>query len=594
MVERLARTDDERENAVQIAKQITRRDPQRSISRGPLPVPGRNSNIPNPSPSKRRLLRHLPRLHDLRRAIRCASRGSRRSPGPSPRRCRPAPPPTAGATPRAFRAPRRSPRPCTDRAAWSVSRARAMIGRSGKSLRDAAAPAAGSAPDRPSSAPAHRRSPSSSFSTMLRRAPRRRTAPHSRLARRQHRVDVMLDRQIGLVVRRQHVGDHLPDPAEAEDHRLAGRRPDIDEARLPRDRRAAPPPARARPATASRSARARSPPARNWPRRAGSRPPRSPRRAGSGWFPTGWPSSARSPPPPRAAIRSTHSNDPVTTALASSTRPSAASRAGQLSISDPRSRLIPTVIRNTPSARPAKRRGDLFDLAAIFGLGDQNARDQCAEDRRQADRAGRQAGEDHGQQADRQEQFGALGPRRLREQGRQKRPARRPASPRSPARPARSRSATPPGSARAAQAGEQEQQGHQRQILEQQHREGRPARPGWWFRRAGCTKAVEDMASASPSTIAAGRLLPIRISAPPISNAPKPSSAAPIPNTWRRIVTNRLKLSSSPIANSSRMIPNSANGAIAAGSVMVTASSHGYCPTNRAQARTARPVSRPG
>ena len=72
-----------------------------------------------------------------------------------------------------------------------------------------------------------------------------------------------------------------------------------------------------------------------------------------------------------------------------------------------------------PSAEAAERRGDHLDLAAIFGFGDHDAGDQRAEDRRQADRRGRQAGEDHDQQADREEQLGALGPRRLGEQRRQ-------------------------------------------------------------------------------------------------------------------------------------------------------------------------------
>ena len=69
--------------------------------------------------------------------------------------------------------------------------------------------------------------------------------------------------------------------------------------------------------------------------------------------------------------------------------------------------------------KPAQRRGDEFDFAAIIGLGDQHAGDQRAEDRAEADRAGGEAGEDHDEQADREEQFGALGPRRLREQMRE-------------------------------------------------------------------------------------------------------------------------------------------------------------------------------
>ena len=48
--------------------------------------------------------------------------------------------------------------------------------------------------------------------------------PSSRAAL--HRVDVRIDRDIGLVVLGQHLGDQPADPAEADDHRarlLAGR-----------------------------------------------------------------------------------------------------------------------------------------------------------------------------------------------------------------------------------------------------------------------------------------------------------------------------------------------------------------------------------
>ena len=61
----------------------------------------------------------------------------------------------------------------------------------------------------------------------------------------------------------------------------------------------------------------------------------------------------------------------------------------------------------------------------------------------------------------------------------------------------------------------------------------------------------------------------------PISKALPTSSAAPTPNTWFRIDHSRLKLSSSPIENRSRMMPNSANGAIPSGSLIVTVDSHG-------------------
>ena len=72
-------------------------------------------------------------------------------------------------------------------------------------------------------------------------------------------------------------------------------------------------------------------------------------------------------------------------------------------------------------------------------------------------------------------------------------------------------------------------------------------------------------------------LLPIATSPIAISSPLPPSSAAPTPNTLRRIAHKRLKLNSSPIANSKRMIPNSAKGSIPAGLVIDTASSHGVC-----------------
>ena len=52
------------------------------------------------------------------------------------------------------------------------------------------------------------------------------------------------------------------------------------------------------------------------------------------------------------------------------------------------------------------------------------------------------------------------------------------------------------------------------------------------------------------------------------------NSSAPSPKTSLRICHNRLNDSSSPIVNSSRMIPNSANIARESGSDMVTAVSH--------------------
>ena len=82
---------------------------------------------------------------------------------------------------------------------------------------------------------------------------------------------------------------------------------------------------------------------------------------------------------------------------------------------------------------------------------------------------------------------------------------------------------------------------------------------------SGRTSAVEESASAKPSAMDPLPLWPNRWSAPPISTAETISSAAQTPKTSRRIVHNRGKLSSSPIEKSRRMIPNSANGAIASG-----------------------------
>ena len=86
---------------------------------------------------------------------------------------------------------------------------------------------------------------------------------------------------------------------------------------------------------------------------------------------------------------------------------------------------------------------------------------------------------------------------------------------------------------------------------------------------SGSTSAVEDSASASPSPIEPAQFCPSRWSPAPISNAEPISSAAPVPNTSCRIAHNRRNDSSSPIENSSRMIPNSASGSIAWGLVIV-------------------------
>ena len=86
----------------------------------------------------------------------------------------------------------------------------------------------------------------------------------------------------------------------------------------------------------------------------------------------------------------------------------------------------------------------------------------------------------------------------------------------------------------------------------------------------GSTRAVDDKASASPSPTAPAQPWPIRCKASPMTKAETISSAAPTPNTSRRIVHSLRNDSSSPIEKSSRMMPNSANGSIASGFEMVT------------------------
>ena len=93
----------------------------------------------------------------------------------------------------------------------------------------------------------------------------------------------------------------------------------------------------------------------------------------------------------------------------------------------------------------------------------------------------------------------------------------------------------------------------------------------------GSTSAVEDMASAAPSAAALAMGSPATHRPVPISTEPSSSSAAPIPKIVLRIATSRRKLSSMPIANSRRMIPNSANGSMPSRLVMVIGLSHGRC-----------------
>ena len=85
----------------------------------------------------------------------------------------------------------------------------------------------------------------------------------------------------------------------------------------------------------------------------------------------------------------------------------------------------------------------------------------------------------------------------------------------------------------------------------------------------GKTIAVEEKASAKPSASAPVQYWPIIDSAIASDVPITRSSIAPSPNTSLRICHRRLKLSSSPMVNSSRMMPNSANGSSASGSDMV-------------------------
>ena len=106
----------------------------------------------------------------------------------------------------------------------------------------------------------------------------------------------------------------------------------------------------------------------------------------------------------------------VTSDLTTSTATSAASNVGQSVEQGIEVELHPHRDQEDAEREPAQRRGDEFDLGAIVGLGDEHPGDERAEDRAEADRAGGEAGEDDDEQADREEQLGALGPRRLREQ----------------------------------------------------------------------------------------------------------------------------------------------------------------------------------
>ena len=74
----------------------------------------------------------------------------------------------------------------------------------------------------------------------------------------------------------------------------------------------------------------------------------------------------------------------------------------------------------------------------------------------------------------------------------------------------------------------------------------------------GSTMAVEEKARAKPSASAPVQYCPIIESTTAAIEPMMISSSAPSPNTSRRICHRRLNDSSSPMVNSSRMIPNSA------------------------------------
>ena len=96
----------------------------------------------------------------------------------------------------------------------------------------------------------------------------------------------------------------------------------------------------------------------------------------------------------------------------------------------------------------------------------------------------------------------------------------------------------------------------------------RPTGP--WVPTSGITIAVEDKAKARPRAIAPVGPTPVRYSPPAMIAAALNSSAAPVPNTSRRMPHSRRNDSSRPIENSSRTMPSSANGSIACGFEIVT------------------------
>ena len=106
----------------------------------------------------------------------------------------------------------------------------------------------------------------------------------------------------------------------------------------------------------------------------------------------------------------------------------------------------------------------------VVGLGDQQARDQRADDWRQADRAGHQRRNNHHQQAGGEEQLGALGPGSLGEQsGQGKAPDPQQSNDHQGAQPEGAQEFSQIGAfPAAAHRAEQKNDRHQGDILEQQ------------------------------------------------------------------------------------------------------------------------------
>ena len=170
-----------------------------------------------------------------------------------------------------------------------------------------------------------------------------------------------------------------------------------------------------------------------------------------------------------------------------------------------------------------------------------------------------------------EEQLGALGARRLREQARQQEAADHQHDDDGQRAPHQGRhQAGAAAPARWRQRAEREDDRHERDVLEQQHGEGRAA-----DRAAAIDQRREHQGSGGQGQ---GRS---RAPSPPsshsrpqsataISSADRITSAAPMPKTSRRMPHRRRSDSSRPIENSSRMMPNSANGSIASRFEMVT------------------------